>query len=184
MDHDPPHHHHDHGRDGGFRFCPRCGGSLDKRRIKTGEPPRLVCRDCSFVFYLDPKVVAGTLFRIRDRVVLLKRGIEPELGRWVFPGGYVDRGESLLAAAIRETKEEAAVDVRLSSLLGVYSYPGQINVVVVYAAEVVGGEPAAGDEAVEARAFAPADIPWDKLAFRSTRDALRDYLKLYADAKS
>ncbi len=101
------------------------------------------------------------------------------MGRWVFPGGYVDRGESVWDAAIRETEEESNLNVRLRSLLGVYSYPRSPNVIVVYAAEVVGGELKAGDESVEAKTFAPSQIPWEELAFQSTRDALKDFLRLY-----
>ena len=162
-----------------YRFCPRCGGNLERRKIKAIEPERLVCEKCSFIFYLDPKVVAGTIFAIEKRVVLLRRGVEPAMGRWVFPGGYVDRGESVWDAAIRETEEESNLNVRLRSLLGVYSYPRSPNVIVVYAAEVVGGELKAGDESVEAKTFAPSQIPWEELAFQSTRDALKDFLRLY-----
>jgi hypothetical protein len=71
------------------------------------------------------------------------------------------------------------VAVKLGSLLNVYSYPGSPNVIVVYTAEIVSGELAAGDESVDAGAFMPEKIPWDELAFDSTRDALKDYIKLY-----
>lgn len=167
-----------------YRFCPRCGGHLEQRKIKAIEPERLVCQKCSFIFYLDPKVVAGTIFTIEERVVLLRRGVEPAQGRWVFPGGYVDRGESVQEAAIRETREESNLLVRLCSLLDVYSYPGSPSVIVVYAAEVVGGELKAGDESVEARTFAPSQIPWEELAFQSTKDALKDYVRLYLAVKT
>ncbi len=170
--------HHDHDPIE-YRFCPRCGGGLELRKLKANEPKRLVCQKCSFVFYLDPKVVVGTLFTIENRVVLLRRGIEPAMGKWVFPGGYVDRGESVGDAAIREAKEESLLDVGLCALLGVYSYPRSPNIIVVYAAEVVGGELGAGDESLEAKAFSVSDIPWDGLAFTSTREALIDYIKLY-----
>ncbi len=170
--------HHDHDPIE-YRFCPRCGGGLESRKLKANEPKRLVCQKCSFVFYLDPKVVVGTLFTIEDRVVLLRRGIEPAMGKWVFPGGYMDRGESVGDAAIREAKEESLLDVGLCALLGVYSYPRSPNIIVVYAAEVVGGELGAGDESLEAKAFSVSDIPWDGLAFPSTREALIDYIKLY-----
>ena len=175
-------HNHGHGPME-YRFCPRCGGRLEKRMVKVGEPERLVCQSCSFIFYLDPKVVAGTLFTIDKRVVLLRRGVEPGIGRWVFPGGYVDRGESVQDAAVRETKEESRLDIRLGSLLGVYSYPRSPNVIVVYAAEVIGGELDAGDESVEAGTFEATEIPWKELAFPSTREALKDYIRLYLSAK-
>src|SRR4029077_19375506 len=109
----------------------------DKRVIKSNEPKRLVCQTCSFIFYQDPKVVAGTVFTLGGGIVLLKRGVEPEIGKWVFPGGYVDRGESVEEAAVRETKEECQLDVKLGPLLNVYSYPGSANVIVVYTAEVI-----------------------------------------------
>lgn len=166
-----------------YRFCPRCGGALDRKKVKASEPARLVCRKCSFIFYLDPKVVAGTIFTVDRRVALLRRGVEPSLGKWVFPGGYVDRGESVREAAIRETKEECDLDVKLCSLLDVYSYAGSPNVIVVYAAEIVKGELKACDECLEARTFAPSDIPWAELAFASTSDALKDYLRLYLKEK-
>ena len=172
-------HHHTHYPIE-YRFCPRCGGDLEKRIVKPTEPKRLVCLNCSFIFYQDPKVVAGTIFTLDGRIVLLKRGVEPAMGRWVFPGGYVDRGESVHEAAIRETKEESQMDVKLGPLLNVYSYPRSPNIIVVYAAQAVGGELAAGDESVEARVFAPTEIPWNDLAFDSTKDALKDYIKLYS----
>ena len=177
-DNDPHHRAHHHGPIE-YRFCPRCGGGLDQRVVKANEPKRLVCRACSFIFYQDPKVVAGTVFTLEGGIVLLKRGVEPALGKWVFPSGYVDRGESVQDAAIRETKEESQLDVRLNSLLNVYSYPRAPNVIVVYTAEVIGGDLAAADESIEARIFPPNQVPWHDLAFDSTKDALNDYIKLH-----
>jgi 8-oxo-dGTP diphosphatase len=165
-----------------YRFCPRCGGALDRWTVKASEPKRLVCQSCAFIFYQDPKVVAGTVFTLDGGIVLLKRGVEPAFGQWVFPSGYVDRGESVQDAAIRETKEESQLDVRLNSLLNVYSYPRSPNVIVVYVAEVIGGELAAADESTEAGIFSPKEVPWQELAFDSTRDALKDYIKFWLKA--
>jgi len=165
--------------DTAYRFCPRCGGSLAERLIKEGEPPRLVCTACAFVFYLDPKVAACTICMRDGGIVLLRRTIEPRIGKWVFPGGFVDRGETVAAAAVRETLEEVNLRVSLTGILDVYSFPGSEVVVVVYAAEVIGGELSAGDECDDARAFAPESIPWGELAFESTRSALRDYIRRF-----
>jgi ADP-ribose pyrophosphatase YjhB (NUDIX family) len=162
-----------------YRFCPRCGSSLTQRIVKEGEPARLVCDACSFVFYLDPKVAACTIAMVDGGIVLLRRTIEPRVGKWVFPGGFVDRGETVAAAAVRETLEEVHLRVSLTGILDVYSYAGSEVVVVVYAAEVIGGELAAGDECDDARAFAPEAIPWGELAFESTRAALRDYIRRF-----
>ena len=172
------HQHHAHGPIE-YRFCPRCGGGLERRAIKAIEPKRLVCQACSFIFYQDPKLVAGTIFTLNSRVVLLKRGVEPAIGKWVFPGGYVDRGETVEEAALRETREESQLEVVIGSLLNVYSYPRSPNVIIVYAAQIVAGDLAAGDESLEAATFLPSQIPWHDLAFDSTRDALKDYIKLY-----
>jgi ADP-ribose pyrophosphatase YjhB (NUDIX family) len=166
-----------HDESHGFRFCPRCGNTLERRLLKRGEPERLVCAACGFIFYLDPKVAVGTIVRTaQDRLVLLRRGIEPGYGKWVFPGGYVDRGEPLIEAAIREAREESGLDVRLDGLVNVYSYSGRTPVIVVYAATAVGGRLELDDESLESVEVEPAAIPWTELAFRSTHEALQDYL--------
>jgi ADP-ribose pyrophosphatase YjhB (NUDIX family) len=168
-------HPHDHG--GAFRFCPVCGGVLESRLIKAGDPARLVCVACEFVFYLDPKLAVGTIIRDdRNRVVLVKRAIEPGYGKWVFPGGYVDRGEEVQIAAIREAREETGLDVRIDRLVNIYSYSGRTPVIIVYAATMIGGCLGCDDEGLEASFFEPDQIPWDELAFRSTHEALREFL--------
>lgn len=137
-----------------------------------------MCSDCTFVFYLAPKVVAGTLPVRGGRVLLTRRAIEPARGQWTFPGGYVDWGEDVRAGACRETLEEVGLTVLLEELLGVYSYPGSPVVIVVFTASLPGGaEPVpCATEVLEAAYFAPEDIPWETLAFPSTRDALRDWV--------
>lgn len=159
-----------------YNFCPTCAGPLEARLLKKGDPERLVCTQCGRVLYLDPKVAVGTIIRADDRLVLVRRAIEPGYGLWVFPGGYVDRGEEVRAAAIREAREEAGLDVRLDGLLNIYSYAPRSLIVIVYAATAVGGELCADEECLEAGLFDPGDIPWDELAFHSTRQALRDFL--------
>jgi 8-oxo-dGTP diphosphatase len=160
-----------------YQFCPRCGAPLELRLLKPTEPARPVCTRCGFIFYLDPKVAVGTIIRTaNDRLVLVKRAIEPGYGKWVFPGGYVDRGEPLTVAAIREAREESGLEVRLDGLVNIYSYAGRAPVIVVYAATAIGGVLCADDECLEAAEFAADALPWDELAFRSTQDGLRDYL--------
>ena len=162
-----------------FRFCPVCGSPFEPRVLRTGEPARLVCTSgaCGFVFYLDPKVAVGTVITRPNRdIVLVKRAIEPGYGKWVFPGGYVDRGETLTHAAIREAREECGLDIQLDGLVNIYSYAGRAPVIVVYAATAVGGTLCADEECLETAEFDAQSIPWDHLAFRSTHEGLRDYL--------
>lgn len=160
-----------------YRFCPVCGGSLGHLSLKEQEPQRLVCSRCDFVFYLDPKVVACSIVEMNGRIVLLKRDIDPQRGKWVLPGGYVDRGEQVAAAAIRETEEECGLRTRIKRLLGVYSYPGRMAVVVVYVTEHVSGDLVAADESQEAGLYLKEELPWEQLAFQSTVDALKDYIE-------
>ncbi len=163
-----------------FRHCPVCGDVFEKKRVKINEPPRLICknRECGFVFYLDPKLVACVIVEKDDKIILLKRAKSPERGKWVMPGGYVDRGEQVEEAALRETKEECKIDIKLKGLFGVYSYPGYLEAVIVYLADHVSGTLAAGDETTDIKLTGIEDIPWSDLAFESTRDALKDYCEL------
>ena len=171
-----------HIHDAGYRFCPQCGGPLAPRVVKAGEAERPVCAGCGHIVYIDPKVAVGTIIRnVAGEIALVRRSIEPGYGMWVFPGGYVDRGEELHAAAVREAQEEANLRIRIDSLLDLYSYPGQTTIIIVYAATAIGGTLRADDESLEAGWFGTGDLPWPALAFRSTADALRDYLARSGD---
>jgi len=168
---------HPHDEAHAYKFCPTCGGALERKLLKATEPERLVCSRCGFVFYLDPKIAVGTIIRaMSGRIVLVKRAIDPGYGKWVFPGGYVDRGEPLTTAAVREAREECGLDVRLDGLVNIYSYAGRAPVIVVYAATATGGTLSVDDEGLETAEFDTGTIPWTELAFQSTREGLRDYL--------
>jgi ADP-ribose pyrophosphatase YjhB (NUDIX family) len=151
------------------KFCPRCGAEA------TIDFPRSIrCAGCGYAAFYNPKPVACTIPTTKDgHLILLRRGFEPHKGRWSMPGGFVDLGESVEQAAIRETREEIGIDVELTGLVGVYSRSDDRIVVVVYAARAQ-GTPTATEEALEVRAFAPAEIPWHQLAFWSDGRALRD----------
>jgi ADP-ribose pyrophosphatase YjhB (NUDIX family) len=153
----------------GLRFCPRCGATP-----QIDFPRSLRCESCGYAAFYNPKPVAGAIPRAADgRVWLLRRGFDPAAGLWTFPGGFVDLGESVDQAAVREAREELEIDIELTGLLGVYSRPQDRVVLVVFEA-IAHGEPRTTDEAPEIGAFATADVPWDELAFWSTEQALRD----------
>jgi ADP-ribose pyrophosphatase YjhB (NUDIX family) len=157
------------------RFCPRCGSPA-----QIDFPRSLDCPSCGYGLYFNPKPVACAIPATADgAIVLMRRALEPGRGCWTMPGGFVDLGESTEQAAARECREEIATDVEIGALVGVYSREGDRIVVVVYAARTL-GEPAAADEALEVRAFAPVDIPWSELAFWSDERALRAYLSTTA----
>jgi ADP-ribose pyrophosphatase YjhB (NUDIX family) len=145
--------------------------------LKEGDPERLVCENCGFVFYLGPKLVAGALFELDGGIVLVQRDIEPGYGKWTFPGGFVERGEKAEAAAEREVLEETGLEVRVSSIVGLYSYEGQIPAIAVFRADVTAGKPLPLDETMDVKTFSRDGLPWAELAFPSTEQALKDYLR-------
>jgi ADP-ribose pyrophosphatase YjhB (NUDIX family) len=157
------------------RFCPLCGAHLVRQAVPPDLREQGVCSRCAFVFYLNPKVVAGTIPEQGGRVLLTRRSINPGRGLWTYPGGFVDFGESVTDAAVRETLEETGLHVELDGLLNVYSLP-DAPIIVVYRATVTGGEltPCAENDALEW--VSPESIPWEGLAFPSTREALREWL--------
>ncbi len=115
-----------------YRFCPLCGATLGMRVVKPGESERPACTACDFVWFVDPKIAAGCIVETPDGIVLVRRGIEPAYGKWVFPGGYVDHGERVEDAARRETREESCLEVRITLAPNVYSYSGRPVIVVVF----------------------------------------------------
>lgn len=168
---------HPHPPDGptadAARFCSRCGAALVTRHVRSAA--RRVCPACGFIHYRDPKVAVGAVVVSAGRLLLVRRVMEPEAGRWSLPAGFLDAGEDPRDAAARETLEEAGVVVRVGELLDLLVNPeGGATLFLVYAATRVAGEPQAGDDADAAAFFGPAELP--DLAFESTRTAVRRWL--------
>jgi len=158
-----------------IKFCPLCASALRVEPVPPDQREQSVCTRCGFVFYLNPKLVAGTIPEQDGRILLTRRSINPGRGLWTFPGGFVDFGETATDAAVRETFEETGLRVALTGLHNVYTYPGA-PVIIVYTAKVLGGAitTCAENDCVEWRP--PSEIPWDALAFPSTREALREWV--------
>lgn len=157
-------------------FCPACGNALSRvlgQSAGGGAP--LCCQSCGLGVYLDPKVAVAAVVMDEQRALLMRRAQRDSAhGRWILPGGHVDRGEVLEAACRREVVEETGLEVSLERLLGAYSYPGNPVVLIVYLARPVGGRLKASREALEMASFARGDVPWDELGYESTGQALRD----------
>lgn len=160
-----------------MKYCPKCAHQLVEKLVDGRE--RLVCEKCGFIFYLNPKVATGTLIEEEGKVVLVRRGVAPRAGYWGLPAGYMELDETVEEAAIREAKEETGLEVELDELLGVYSFGGETQVggvLILYAAHVVGGQVAPGDDATEVRLFSPDELPPDsEIAFATHRQALRHW---------
>jgi 8-oxo-dGTP diphosphatase len=156
-------------------FCERCGGPLAWGVVEGKD--HQACGNCGWVVYVDPKVAAGVILALNGEIVLLKRGIPPSIGKWVFPGGYVDAGEPTGEAAAREALEEVGLKVEIEELVGVYSYQGNRVILVVYSGHAVGGTLEGNFECQDVQTFPLDEIPWDELAFESTQAAVADWLK-------
>ncbi len=136
------------------------------QEIPTGEDrKREVCPECGEIHYRNPKVVVGTLIEDSGRILLCRRAIEPALGLWTPPAGFLEMGESMSAGAARETLEEACAEVSIVRPFARIDLTriGQIH--QMFLAKLVGTEFAAGAESLEVRWFDWNEIPWQELAF-------------------
>jgi len=162
-----------------YAFCPHCGADLQMQFVPDEDRERLVCRSCGRIYYINPKIVAGTIPVFQEQVWLLRRAIEPRLGYWTFPAGYMEMGETVEQAAVRETREELNLDIRLVRLLSVYSWERVATVHIVYLADAL-SQPTGGKETLDFRLFPIDEIPWSDLAFHSTGAALHDWVNQMA----
>jgi ADP-ribose pyrophosphatase YjhB (NUDIX family) len=159
-----------------LNFCSRCGSPLVFGAIPGEDRDRLACPDCGHIVYVNPRLVVTT-FPITDagEIVLIRRGIEPGKGAWAQPGGFLEVDETVHEAAIRETHEETGLIVEPGEIIGLYTRLEASVVTIAFEARIVGGTAAPTPEATEVIAFAPEDVPWAGIAFKTTTIALRDW---------
>ena len=133
---------------------------------------RLMCPDCGYVLYDNPKVVVGSVARWQERILLCKRAINPRIGYWTLPAGYLELNETTSEGALREAREEASARLELDGLLAVYNIPRLSQVQLIYRARLLSPEISAGHESEAVGLFAWDEIPWPELAFPSVHWAL------------
>ena len=136
---------------------------------------RLVCPDCGFIKYDNPKIVVGAVCGWEDRILLCRRDIPPRRGFWTLPAGYLELNESTAEGAIRETWEEATARIEIDALLAVFNVPRISQVQLIYRARLLSPEVRPGIETQATALLAWADIPWDDIAFPTVRWALTAY---------
>ncbi len=143
------------------------------RGIPEGDNrERMICAECGFVLYDNPKVVVGSVPRWGDRILMCRRSINPRRGYWTLPAGYLELNESTSAGAEREAWEEAQARIQIEGLLAIYDIPRISQVLLVYRARLLDEKVAAGPESLEVRLFGWDEIPWDEIAFPTVRWAL------------
>jgi len=158
------------------KFCSHCGSSDLNTKIPPGDTtPRRVCASCGAIFYENPKIVAGCILEWQDKILLCKRAIEPRIGLWTVPAGFMENGESVIEAAAREAWEEAGARSGDLSLHTIYNLKHVDQVYILYRGSLDGGRFKPGHETLEAGLCGEADIPWDAIAFTVVREALELY---------
>ncbi|MBL6957357.1 MAG: NUDIX hydrolase [Rhodospirillales bacterium] len=136
---------------------------------------RLVCPDCGYIEYDNPKVIVGTICEWGDKILLCRRAIEPRLGYWTIPAGFMELGETTMEGAARETLEEAGAKVEVSDLVGIYDIARISHVYVIFRARMLTDDFSPGEESQEVALFGLDEIPWPELAFPSITWALERY---------
>jgi ADP-ribose pyrophosphatase YjhB (NUDIX family) len=158
------------------QFCSRCAAQLSSAIPAGDNKLRYVCPDCGETHYENPKMVVGCVAEHQGQILLCKRAIEPRLGYWTVPAGFMELGETVAEGAARETLEEACAKVELGSLLAMVNVPDAGQVHIFYRGKLTDGAYGVGEESLDTQLFSPADIPWDEIAFRSGHIALRQFL--------
>jgi ADP-ribose pyrophosphatase YjhB (NUDIX family) len=159
-----------------MQFCSACGNPVSLRTPEGDHFARFVCDYCSTVHYQNPRLIVGCVPEHGDgRILLCRRAIEPRLGFWTIPAGFMENGETTQDGARRESLEEAQADVEIGSLLAVVHVLHADQVHVMFRARLPIAHFGPSPESLEVGLFAEADIPWDEIAFRSVDFALRRY---------
>jgi ADP-ribose pyrophosphatase YjhB (NUDIX family) len=159
-------------RDSFIKFCPRCGAEIT-REEKFGKV-RPVCPQCGWIYFLDPKVAAAVLIEEGNRVLLVRRANDPFRGLWTLPAGFINGGEDPAEAAQRECLEETGLSVRVTRVFDVISgkeHERGADFIIVYCAEVIGGQLSPADDADAVEWFERERLP--PLAFKATQKVLQ-----------
>ena len=158
-----------------MKYCSACGSTVSQKIPEMDDRLRYVCDSCGMIHYENPKLVVGTLAYYQDKVLMCKRAIEPRLGFWTLPAGFMENGESSTDGAKRETWEEAGARYEDSSLYRLFDIPYINQVYLFYLAELEYPDYEAGIESLAVELMTEEEIPWDDLAFPVIHDVLREF---------
>jgi ADP-ribose pyrophosphatase YjhB (NUDIX family) len=160
-----------------MKYCSDCGAPVAHKVPPGDERPRYVCDACGAIHYQNPKVVVGCVPVLDGQILLCKRAIEPRVGFWTVPAGFLENGETLHQGAARESQEEALARVEVGSLLTVVHVIHAHQIHVFFRARLLDAHVGAGPESLEVQLVRPDDIPWSEIAFPSTEFTLRRFLE-------
>src|SRR4051812_5296680 len=160
-----------------IRFCNSCGSAVTHRIPEGDSLSRAVCDACGTIHYQNPKIVVGCLPSHGDRILMCKRAIEPRLGLWTLPAGFMENNESTQEGAAREALEEANARVEIGELYTLYSLPHISQVYMMFLAKLRDPDVSAGVESLEVRLGDEGETPWDQLAFTMVGLTLQPFLE-------
>jgi ADP-ribose pyrophosphatase YjhB (NUDIX family) len=160
-----------------IQHCRVCGSATKYRIPADDNRERAVCTACGEIHYENPINVVGTVPVWGDQVLLCRRNIEPRLGLWTLPAGFLELGETTAAGALRETDEEAGANIELLGLFTVLNVVRVGQVHLFYRARMLDTTLAPGPETQEARLFREHEVPWDQIAFRTVRQTLEHFFE-------
>lgn len=159
-----------------MKYCSACGNTVALRQLPDDTRQRYVCTACATVHYENPKLVIGAIPEWSDgRILLCRRAIEPRMGLWTLPAGFMENGETTAEAAVRETLEEANARIAIGDLYSLYNLPYIDQVHLLYRAQLLDLDFSPGVESLEVALFHEEDVPWDQLAFRPVKYTLQYY---------
>lgn len=161
-----------------INFCSQCGSGNVKYLIPSGDNrQRHVCMDCGHIHYINPRIIVGCLPVFEDRILLCRRNIEPRMGLWNLPSGFMECGETTEEGAIRETFEESKAEVDIIKLHAVYNLPHADQVYLHFLAEMKSDYFELTPESSEIRLFAHDEIPFEEMAFSSSTFSISKYIE-------
>lgn len=160
-----------------MKFCSLCGSGVELRVPEGDNLPRYICDQCETIHYQNPKIVTGCIAEWEDKILLCKRAIEPRIGLWTLPAGFMENKETTQQAAMRETQEEANADVEIIHLYALYNIPHISQVYMIFRARLLNLDFKPGIESLEVQLFEEQDIPWDNIAFPVIRKTLQSYFE-------
>jgi len=164
-----------------IRFCQSCGQSVQQSIPEGDNRLRAVCTSCEHIHYENPKNVVGCLLEWHGKVLLCKRSIEPRLGYWTLPAGFMENQETTREGAAREAREEACAECEDLRLFGIYNLPRISQVYLMFFGRLKNGLAEAGEETLEVKLFSQSEIPWDELAFPVVTETLSRYFERRQD---
>jgi len=160
-----------------MNYCSDCGAPVTLQVPEGDNRERHVCSRCGTIHYQNPKMVVGCIPEWEDKILLCRRAIQPRLGFWTLPAGFMERGETTRDGAARETLEEANARVQVGRLYGLFNLPHIDQVYMLFRARLLDLDFSPGEESLEVRLFAEREIPWDELAFHPIRETLKLFFR-------